>query len=383
MRHGPKLTDVLMLRELLGPFAFGIALFTMLGMSITYLFAFTDYAVRGVPIGTLIEMSLMLLPGMLVKTLPASMLLAALLATGRMSGDSEATALFSVGASLWQVIRAVAFLGLITCVCTILLTESVVPPAAQRAFHLKYRVVEKLQQNPLRPAAFPLYSGQEIEYFVAARDGDFGKRTFWGCVVIKYSQDPKLDHRPELYAYAREVQYAGGTELLLFDLIAVRLLHDQKTSEVSRNPGMARFPIGTTSSKLDALFRTLETQDNRDPDAANMRDLLKKIDDLKKVGVAGEEQIRNLQMGFYNKIAFPVATLIFALVGAPLGIRQSRTSNALGFALALVIIFGYWMLSSYMAVLGQGGAIPPWMASFGANIIGLVFAILLLIRRSR
>lgn len=376
-----KLTDVLMLRELAGPLLFGVALFTMLGMSITYLFAFTDYAVRGVDILVLIEMAILYLPGMLVKTLPASMLLAALLATGRMSGDSEATALFSVGTSLWRIIRAVAFVGLGISLVTIAMTEWVVPPASQKAYYLKFRIVEKMQQNPLHPAAFPIYDGKDLEWFVAARNGDFARRTFWGCVIIHYSKTGS--RRPDAYVYSPEVHYQGGSELLVYRLLGVRM-KDEGAPEVYRGKDdYVRIPLGGTGNQLEALFRNFETQQNKDPDATNMAATLRKIEDLRKINIGNGDDIRNLQMGFYNKMAFPLATLIFALVGAPLGIRQSRTSNALGFALALVIIFAYWMLSSYMAVLGQGGAIPPFVASFAPNLVGLFFAIGLLIKRSR
>ncbi|MEP0765039.1 MAG: YjgP/YjgQ family permease [Fimbriimonadia bacterium] len=377
MRLRLPLSDALMLREIIGPFVFGVALFSMLGMSITYLFTLTDYVVRGVAPLMVVEMSLMLLPGMMTKTLPAAMLLASLLATGRMSGDSEATALFAVGANLWRVIRAIAYMGLGVSILAIALTEYLVPPCAVRAHNLKFAILEQLEKNPLNFASFPIYDGRRIEYIVVSRDADFARRTFWGTNIIHY---PKGSAKPDMYLYATEAVYRGGTSL---SLSRVTMFLPKEDGPEQRYLEALEVPLSGPSLKLESLFRNLERQTIRDPDATNMKATLEKIADMKRVGAEGPEAIRNLEMGFYNKIAYPLATVIFALVGAPLGIRQSRTSNAVGFAIALVIIFGYWLLSSYMAVLGQGGAIKPILASFGANIVGLVFAVGLLIHRSR
>jgi lipopolysaccharide export system permease protein len=375
-----------MLRELIGPFVFGVALFTMLGMSITYLFAFTDFAVRGVPIGLLAELSMLYLPGMLSKTLPAAMLLACLLATGRMSGDSEMTALFAVGVDLKRAIRAVGWAGLAVSAFAILLTEYVVPPAASRAGRLKVQAAGMLEQSPLHPVSIPVHTGDALEYMVVTRDADFAQKMLWGVTVVHYplpgAPSTALEGRrrvsPDWCAFAPTATYRSGVIRLERGTVFV-----VKTGE---RGAFAELPISPQNSqtKLAALFRFLEGQQaNKDPDSTSLEETLQKIRDMKATGLEKPDAIRNLEMGFYNKIAFPLATLIFALVGAPLGIRQSRTSNALGFALALVIIFGYWMLSSYMAVLGQGGAIAPWLASFGPNFVGLVFAAGLLIRRSR
>jgi lipopolysaccharide export system permease protein len=370
------MTDVLVLRELAGPFAFGVALFAMLGMSITYLFAFTDYAVRGVSPLTLAELSVLLLPGMVSKTLPAAVLLAALLATARMSSDSETTALFALGASLWRLVRPVAYAGLGVSIITILLTEYVVPAATVRAHRMKFGIIEKLDSNPLHPVWFPVYDQGRLKMLVVARDSDLGRRQFRNAVFVQYEEGSRL---PKAYIDAAQADLMPGTTKAR--LRNVRILEPGTASR--RTADWIEIDLARTPLQLDAMFNILQRQQIRDPDATNMAETLKKIDDLRQQGIEGEETIRNLEMGFFNKMAFPLASLIFALVGAPLGMRHSRTSQALGFALSLVVIFAYWMLSSYMAVLGQGGAIAPWLASFGPNILGLTFAVALLIQRSR
>jgi lipopolysaccharide export system permease protein len=70
------------------------------------------------------------------------------------------------------------------------------------------------------------------------------------------------------------------------------------------------------------------------------------------------------------------------LVGAPLAIRPQRSSPAAGFALSIAIIFLYWVLARYLVILGRS-AIPPLLASFLPNLIGLVLSGGLILRRER
>ncbi|MCH8980291.1 MAG: LptF/LptG family permease, partial [Armatimonadetes bacterium] len=85
----------------------------------------------------------------------------------------------------------------------------------------------------------------------------------------------------------------------------------------------------------------------------------------------------------WNKLALPLAALVFGLVGAPLGIRNHRAGTATGFALSVVIIFGYMMLANAMSIMAQGGRMPAFIASFTPIVIGLVVAMVLIQRRNR
>ena len=49
-------------------------------------------------------------------------------------------------------------------------------------------------------------------------------------------------------------------------------------------------------------------------------------------------------MEFQNRIAFPAACLVFALLGVPIGVRPRRGGRAAGLILTLVLIGGYYFL---------------------------------------
>ncbi|MFA7535765.1 MAG: LptF/LptG family permease [Desulfuromonadales bacterium] len=88
---------------------------------------------KGVPLANIVTLFTSLLPAFLVITLPLSFLLGVLLGFGRMSADSEITALKSSGISLYKMLIPVLALALVTSMATAALTLAA-EPAGNAAF---------------------------------------------------------------------------------------------------------------------------------------------------------------------------------------------------------------------------------------------------------
>jgi lipopolysaccharide export system permease protein len=93
--------------------------------------------------------------------------------------------------------------------------------------------------------------------------------------------------------------------------------------------------------------------------------------------------VAEYQVRLYQKIAMPLTTLVFALIGAPLGLRPHRSSSATGLGLSIVIIFAYWVFMHYMTILGRNGAISPVAASFVPTVACGVLGVLLIVRAAK
>jgi lipopolysaccharide export system permease protein len=75
--------------------------------------------------------------------------------------------------------------------------------------------------------------------------------------------------------------------------------------------------------------------------------------------------------------------LVFALIGAPLGIRKQRSTTGVGIGLSVLIIIAYYIGMSFLGVLGQNGKLGPTEAAWGCNAAGLLVGLLLVWRSSR
>lgn len=95
------------------------------------------------------------------------------------------------------------------------------------------------------------------------------------------------------------------------------------------------------------------------------------------------EEARGEEVDLYGKIALPLASVIFGVVGAALGLNTQRGgSRTVGFGMAIFIVFLYWVFYHAMFVIGKSGGLPPMLASFSADMVGAVVGIWLTLRAS-
>jgi len=365
--------DRLILGELIGPWAFGAAIFTVLIMAGTYLFKITDYVAQGISMATVIELTILLLPGVMAKTFSMATLLAALLAFGRLSSDSEIVALRAAGASLGRIMLPVAVFGVVVSVVTFWFNETLVPGAAMRATVVQTDVAKQLRGISLQPISQPVYEGGVLKAIVSARDFSLGTRTLRGAQITTF--DDQGD--PAFVFFATELEYRGpddwkmrgGGRLLSYDgQTLVDLKGDAWPEQVET---------------LSLTFEDLVAGMLKDLDSLSMEQMRQQIVRARENTRIRPAQIANLEYGYYNKVALPLAALVFGLVGAPLGIRNHRTGAAAGFWMSIMIIFGYMLLTNFMAVYAQGGAIPSYTASFTPLLLGLVFAAVTIRRKNQ
>ena len=90
-----------------------------------------------------------------------------------------------------------------------------------------------------------------------------------------------------------------------------------------------------------------------------------------------------LEAELYQRVSVPMASLIFALIGVPLGLQPTRNSSSAGFAMSIVIIFIYYALMTMGNALARGGIMAPFLAVWIPNIIGLVAGFFLIRQASR
>ncbi|MCW5938096.1 MAG: LptF/LptG family permease [Fimbriimonadaceae bacterium] len=365
-----KRVDRLVLAELWGPWAFGVAIFTVLIMAGSFLFELTRYLSEGVSPGVVLQLTFLLLPGVAAKTFPMAVLLASLLAFGRLSSDSEIVALKAAGFSVARIMVPVGIFGLAVFLLAFLFTERVVPRATQQAVEVRKQIDLETDGRTSQPTSRPVYERGRLRAFVVARDFNFVRRTLSGVTMVLYDKDEK----PTAFLSAEEMRFtseddwriAGGATLVPADGGSIVRFANA-------------YPEGVTPLRVkpeELLAQTL-----RDLDALPMEAMAQQIETLKRDSDPDRAQIANLEFGYWNKLAVPLAALVFGLVGAPLGIRSHRVPASSGFWLAVVIIFGYLLMANVLSIAAQGGRFPAFVASFLPIAIGLIVAAVLIKRR--
>lgn len=366
-----RVIDRLILQELIGPFAFGVLLFTVLFFAGGSLFQLTEYVVRGASLWTVGRMVLLSLPQIMVKTFPMAMLLSSLLSFGRLSSESEIVALYAAGYSLWRIVTPVLAMGAVVSLSAMAFNELVVPPATAEMWRLRTAVLRQIGERA-QPVTQTVMREGKVETVITAQGGvDLQAGILYDVTAVQFARASQSWH-PVLIIYARRAKWLGGREWDLYDGYWM-------TGDGRIRAEFTRTTTRVLRGGIRKSLREIETDLVPDPDSRSFRQTLERIRRYQRAG----EDTRQMQVELYNKISLPLASLIFGCVGAPLGIRRQRSTAAAGFALSIVIIFLYWAMAQYLFILGRGGSVPPLVASFLPDALGAVAGIVILWRRSR
>jgi lipopolysaccharide export system permease protein len=368
-----KKIDRLVIGELLGPWVFGVAIFTVLISAGQFLFQITAYLASGADVWSTIKLLGYFMPGVIAKTLSMSMLLSTLLAFGRLSGDSEIVAMRAGGISLSRIMVPVGVFGLAVSVMAFVFSDMIVPTATKKALEIKLELEEQKKERSEQSTSRPIYKDGRLQMILVARDFDIATGVLRGVTLVMYDKNgvesaifwaPRMSYENEQKWLAPE----GGRFL------------DLRTKAEAESPGPV---LPTEVPNPDVTPADLLTQALKELDALSMNQMQEQIERERARPDYSLKQVANLEYGYWNKLALPLAALVFGLVGAPLGIRSHRAGTATGFALSVVIIFCYMMLANAMSIMAQGGRIPAYVASFTPIVIGLVVAVVLIHRRNR
>ena len=93
---------------------------------------------------------------------------------------------------------------------------------------------------------------------------------------------------------------------------------------------------------------------------------------LKNSDIAPEERIQ-YKIELYDKIALPITTIVFVLLGVPLAITPPRVRYNRGFLFSILIIFFYYLVRALSLSMGQAGTMLPCLAATLPNIILAIF----------
>jgi lipopolysaccharide export system permease protein len=90
-----------------------------------------------------------------------------------------------------------------------------------------------------------------------------------------------------------------------------------------------------------------------------------------------------IEAQIHRRLAFPLASILLAVVAVPLGIRPVRAGRSTGALTAIAVMALYWLLFSLGEMAAERGVGPPWLGIWAPNAITLALGIWLVRRIAR
>lgn len=364
-----RILDKYILRELLGTLIFGIAVFSSLFIGTGTLFRLARYMTKyGASMFMVTKLFVYSLPGIVVLTFPMSMLLASLLSFGRLSGSSEITAMRSGGISFYRLTLPVFFVAFGVSIFAVAFNELVVPQANLAYDNLVYYEIEKNTEPKLQEHIIIKDIKQgNVQRLTYARRYDAATNSMIGPMVQEF----------------------GNGELVRVENAESANWHENKW--IMHNGTIHDFSSkGKRPTEINAVqFKEQVLSLNKDPKAITLGQKKMKemsIPELKQeISILHNQYVStsDYEVELHQRISIPMASLVFAMIGAPLGVQPHRSSSSIGLGISIIIIFIYYAIMTLMASLGQLGTIPAILAAWLPNIIGILVGFYLVHKASR
>lgn len=325
---------------------------------------------HNVPLETVLGFVAFVLPFSMTFTIPWGFLTAVLLVFGRLSADNEIIALRTNGVSFHRVFIPVLAMALLLVGICFWINIDVAPRAQYSMLSSLFRIATSNPVSMFQPDEvvdqFP-----DRRIFVGGRDGDLMNN----LVVVELD-----DH-----GCASKVVFAK-TGTLSTDTANHRLLlrvqdanFEQRDERDPENVNLIRQGITMKEGVFPMSLQKLLDQKKRGKPLTShtLRELLEEI--------SKPDCPRRLayEVEVSKRFSLSLAALSFALIAVPLGITAHRKETSVGFALSLVIAFGYFFLIIIADTFHENPHAMPVLLVWLPNLLFTGFGIWLFSRLAR
>lgn len=381
-----------LLRAHIGPFLFAFLALTGVILINTLARALADLAGKGLPMDVIFRFFVLSLPANVALTFPMAVLVAVLYTFSDMAAENEITALKASGVDLRRLVLPLLVVAGIITGTMVWFNDRVLPESNHQWRVLMGDVARKsplltLQEQVVNP--IPSSTGITRYYLRAGRINsgtnslkdvviyDVGApnqaRTIYADSGTMAFNTSRTDFYLTLYnGHVREMKLdePHTFQRLAFEKQLLRMPDVGNQLETGTAGTSFRGDREMTTRMLQAQIDTLR------------RDLAiaRKASDASSIG--GDRvpsllrQIREYKVEVHKKFSIAAATLVFALIGAPLALRFPRGGIGMVIAASLTIFALYYVGLIGGETLADEGYVPPawamWVMNGLLGTVGLV-----------
>ena len=341
---GVSIADRYIVKEILAPFLLGVGAFVVILIG-DILYTLAEFIVtQRVALDVVLRLLTLKVPAIMVITFPVSTLFGTLLGLGRLAKDNEIQAMRLAGMSLARIFCPVLAFGLLMAGLTFSTNELIAPWANHRADNLIRRAVFGEAFPQVRQQIF--FRGPDNRFFYVDKVDD-SRRVLRNVMV--YEPEGAV---PRLIT-AQRARW-DDTAWLLADGV-VREFDEEGFTRYEARFASMQILVGADAGAFFAGQKT--------PEEMTARELRRYL------SLFGAGNVARFAVEYYRKFAVPFASVIFALVAAPLGVHGTQGGRYTGVGLSIALLFVYYALMSTARSLGGTGALAPIVAAWAPNLI--------------
>jgi LPS export ABC transporter permease LptG/LPS export ABC transporter permease LptF len=350
--HFPTILDDYVLRGFVLYLAMIVAAFLLLLLVFTLFELLGDILRNQISPLTVGEYLLNVVPYFLYTTTPLSMLLAVLVTFGLLQRTNEITAIKATGISLYRIVVPVLLASMLVAGVLFLSDQLYLPYTNKRQDALRNQIKGKPAQTYLRPDRKWIFGQHSDIYYYQFFDPD--RDVFAGVSVFQF--DPhtfQMTHRIS----ADRAHWSSSMGRWVYEEGWERSLNGPAI-ENYRKFDAATYP---ELAEAPAYFKKEIKQSSE----MSYDELRNYIHDLEQSGF----DVVRLRVQLQKKIAYPLITLVMAVIAIPFALSAGKRSALTGVATAIGIGVFYWTVSGLFEAMGNLSQLPPAVAAWSPDLV--------------
>ena len=362
----PLILDDYVLRSFVGYLLLIISSLLVLFLVFTYFELLSDIVRKKIPFLTQLDYLLNSVPQVLYLVTPLAVLLTVLVMFGLMQKTNEITAMKATGVSIYRAVVPILVIATALAGGLFLLDQWYLPYANKRVETLKSMIKGKPAQTYLRPdrkwifgeskkKADGVMANRKI-YYYEAFDND---RNIFGNLSA-FELDP---HSFQMVrrVYAARVRWAEHLQKWTFENGWQRSWTSSPAGDIKED--LRKFDVSTFAELNESpnYFKKEVLQSSE----MSYDELSRYIADLQTGGF----DVVRLRVQLQKKIAWPLITLVMAILAVPFALAGGRRGALSGVVVALTIGVGYFLTMGLFEAMGNASQLPPLIAAWSPDLI--------------
>ncbi|WP_263354355.1 LptF/LptG family permease [Acidicapsa acidisoli] len=365
-RGFPLILDEYVLKEFLKMFLMVLAGLVMILLVFTFFELIGDILRNHTNLTTVGDYLVNLTPSMIYQITPLSVLLAVLVTFNLFNRSSELIAMKATGISLYRLVIPVFVISALLAAGLFAFDQYYLPQANRKQEALRNIIKGKPAQTTLNPDQKWIVGQQhpgEPERIFYYQFFDPDQNAFANLTLFEF--DP-VTFALTKRIYAERVAWDEDQHAWVFD-------HGWERTMEGTNVSFREFPSATFAEVREepGYFK----KENLQSQEMNFGQLDRYISDLRQSGF----DTMRLRVQLYHKLAYPLVTIVMAVLAIPFALSMGRRGSLTGVAWGIGIALGYWVAAGLFDAMGSSNLLPAAIAAWSPDILfGLTGGYLLL-----
>ena len=352
----PTILDDYILRDFCVYLAMIVSTFLMLLLVFTLFELLGDIIRNQVSPLVVVAYLLNVSPYFFYNVAPLAMLLAVLITFGLMQRSNEITAIKATGISIYRIIIPVLLAAAILAGALFFFDQLYLPHANKRQDALRNQIKGKPPQTYLRPDRKWIFGQHSDIYYYQFFDSD---RDQFGSISV-FQLDPRTFEMTRRI-YAERAHWADRLQRWVYEQGWQRELNgtaiqNYRQFEVETFPQLSEPP-------------TYFKKEVKQSSEMSYDELRRYIHDLQQSGF----DVVRLRVQLHEKFAFPLITLVMAVLAIPFSLSAGKRGAIAGVAVAVGIAVVYSVVSRLFEAMGNLSQLPPALAAWSPDLIFAFF----------